>query len=292
MGSNGAYSVRLRLDCGPDGYTWAQVDWGDQRVLAQGTELTNDAGETYATAHSVSVRFDEGEAQQETWWLWEKDSSLIRQAYSRGAHPGFIQELRQTDTLTVWADTESGTLKAEFDVRNLDYTLSQNPEHCREPDAYGKWVYEEWEVRSGKTGYQFSLYAEGSDDVYLYVWCYANDDKALLMDWGERRPVVDDDGYQIKQSNGELHSTGHPVSVRYGDGITQSANWQLLSPAISSRNRSFPQAYVGSSSGVIAQLSQVGTLTVSTETESETIRAEFDLRRLDKAMSRLNQHCN
>ena len=103
---------------------------------------------------------------------------------------------------------------------------------------------------------------------------------------------MDDDGYQVKQSNGELHSTGHTVSVRYGDDITQTEHWQLLSPAMSSRNLSLPQAYVGSSSGVIALLTQVGTLTISTKTESDTVRAEFDLRRLDKAMSRLNQHCN
>jgi hypothetical protein len=35
----------------------------------------------------------------------------------------------------------------------------------------------------------------------------------------------------------------------------------------------------------------VDTLTVATEMESETIRAEFDVRRLDKALTRLNEHC-
>ena len=220
--------------------------------------------------------------------------SRVRQAYYRGAHPGFIQELRGTDALTVWANTESGTFKAEFAVRNLDYALSQNPEHCREPDTYGKWVWDEWETNSGKAGYSVTLYAEGSDDIHLEIYCRGGgiDHRSALVNWGEGRPAVDENGYRIKQSSGGLHSTSHPVSVRYGDGITQSENWQLLSQEMSSRNRSFPQAYVGSGSGWIYQLTRVDTLTVATETESETIRAEFDVRRLDKSLTRLNEHCH
>ena len=283
---------RLRLVCTPSGYTSAVVNWGADTVVAKGTELKNDAGETWATAHAVSVRFDDYDAIQETWWLRSTGNfSRVRQAYYRGAHPAFIRELRQAETLTVWADSEMGSVSVEFDVRNLGYALSQNPEHCREPDAYGKWVYSEWENLSGKKGYEFFLYAEGLDNFKLSIWCYANGSNAVQFDWGEHRPAVSDDAFEVKRSDGTLHSTSHPVRVRYGNGIAQLENWQLFSPSITSRNRSLPGAYVGDGDGRIADYQQVDTLTIWTDTESETIRAEFDVRSLDQALSRLNQHC-
>ena len=292
MRSKQSDDSRLRLVCTSNGYTVVTVNWGSEPVIAQGTELTEDSGETWATAHSVSVRFDDADAQRETWWLRSTGNfSRVRQAYYRGAHPGFIQELRGTDALTVWANTESGTFKAEFDVRNLDYALSQNPEHCREPDAYGKWLWDEWETNSGKASYAVVLYAEGSDDIHLVIYCRGDEpnNRSASMIWGERRPAVSEDGYKIKRNDGSLHSTGHPVKVRYGQGLTQRENWQLLSTDVSSRNQSLPQAYIGAGSGWIYQLTRVDTLTVATETE--TIRAEFDVRRLDKALTRLNEHC-
>ena len=283
----------MRLVCSPDDYTVVNVNWGLSTVIAQGVELKNDAGETWATAHSVNVRFDDGEAQQETWWLSSDGNySRPRQAYWRGAHPGFIQELRGVDILTLWANTASGQIEAEFDVRNLDYVLSQNPKHCQEPDAYGKWVYDEWENDSGDTGYEFFLYAESPDDVYISVWCYENNgDKAAQIDWGNFRPSVSADGYEIKQPDGTLHSTAHSVRVRYGDGLAQPENWQLLSAAITRHNRSLPQGYKGDAIGKIFQYQQVDALTVWTDTDAGPIRVEFDVRRLDKALARLDRHC-
>ena len=292
MRSNEARTVRLRLHCRPDGYTWAQVNWGDKSVSAHGTELTRDSGEIYAIGHSIDVRFDDGDAQRETWWLRNDEYSLVRQAYSRGAHAGFIQELRQADTLTVWVNTNLDTLKVEFDVRNLDYALSQHPKHCREPDAYGKWVWDEWETSSGKKSFSFDLYAEGFDDIWVTIYCRGDepDNRSVQFDWGERRPAIADDAYKIKRSDGTLHSSSHTVKVRYGDGVTQSESWQLSSSE--SRNRSFTQAYIGDGRGWISRLTQVNTLTVETAAETgEAIRVEFDVRRLKEALDRMDQHC-
>ena len=61
---------------------------------------------------------------------------------------------------------------------------------------------------------------------------------------------------------------------------------------MTSRNRSFTQAFIGSGLGWINQLTQVGTLTIATEAESgEAISAEFDVRRLDRGLSELDRHC-
>ena len=194
----------------------------------------------------------------------------------------------------MWADTAAGSIQEEFDVRNLDYALSRQPGHCQEPDAYGKWVWDEWETSSGKPGYEFFLYAEGSDEIYMSIYCRGDEpgDKSVQFVWGERRPLLADDPYQIKRSDGTLHSSSHPVKIRYGDGIAQSESWQLVSKEITSRNRSLPSAYVGEGGGRIVRYRQVDTLTVWTDTESgETIHAEFDVRRLDKALARLNESC-
>lgn len=288
-----SHERRLRLICTPSGYSSAVVNWGNETVTAGGIERKNDAGETWATAHSVDVRFDEDEADPETWWLRSAGNfSRVRQAYYRGAHPGFIQELRHADTLTVWANAESDTLKLEFDVRNLDYALSQQPEHCREPDAYGKWVLHEWETDSGKKSYTFYLYAEGSDDIYVSVYCRGDEpnDRSVQFDWGERRPEVSDDAFKIKRSDGSIHSVSHTVRVRYGDGVTQSESWQLSSSG--SRNTSFTQAYIGDGRGWISKLTRVNSLTVDTDAETgESIRAEFDVRRLDNALARMDRQC-
>ena len=96
----------------------------------------------------------------------------------------------------------------------------------------------------------------------------------------------------IKRLDGVLHDSSHRVKVRYGNGVTQSESWQPMSPEMTSYNRSFTQAYVGSGSGWINQLTRVDTLTIATEAESgETISAEFDVRRLDMGLARLSQHC-
>ena len=195
--------------------------------------------------------------------------------------------------MTVWADTASGTLKAEFDVRSLDYALSQHPEHCREPDAYGKWVWSQWETDSGKPGYSIRLWAEHTDDIYLSIYCRGDEPgvKSVQFDWGQHRPAVAEDAFEVKQPDGTLHSSSHRVQVRYGNGVTQHESWQLVSPESSSRNRSLPGAYVGDAGGYIARYQQVDALTVSTKTESDTIWADFDVRRLDKALARLDKHC-
>ena len=137
------------------------------------------------------------------------------------------------------------------------------------------------------------MYAEDSDDIYLSVWCYDNrNEKSVQFDWGERRPVIADDPYEIRLPDGTLHSSSHPVRVRYGKGIAQSESWQLFSPDIASRNRSLPGAYVGDGTGRAAKYQQVDTLTVWTDTETgDSIEAEFDVRRLGKALSRLDRHC-
>ena len=285
--------MRLRVVCTSSGYTVAVVNWGDRPVAAEGTELKNDAGETWATSHSVSVRFDDGDAQQETWWLRSAGNfSRVRQAYYLGAHQGFIQELRQAETLTVRTATAADSVAAEFDVRNLDYALSRQPERCREPDAYGKWVWDEWETDSGKASHSIFLYAEGSDDIYVSIYCRGDEpnNRSVQFDWGERRPAVADDTYKIKRSDGTLHSSSHAVKVRYGDGVTQSESWQLSSSE--SRNRSFTQAYIGDGRGWISRLTQADTLTVETKAETgETIRAMFDVRRLKEALDRMDQQC-
>ncbi len=162
----------------------------------------------------------------------------------------------------------------------------------RLPGAHGKWYYDEWESRSGKPGYSIILYAEGAEDVYVQIWCRANKEKAVTFDWGKRRPTVADDAFKVKQSDGSLHSTSHPVQVRYGDGTVQFENWQIFSQEMTHRNRSLPSAYVGDDAGYINRYQRVDTLTVWTDTDSETIKAEFDVRRLDKALARLNHHCD
>lgn len=170
--------------------------------------------------------------------------------------------------------------------------LPQQPEHCREPDAYGKWVWDEWETSSGKASYSIFLYAEGSGDIYVQIYCRGDEpgNMSIQFDWGEQRPAVPDDAFEVKRSDGNLHSSSHPVQVRYGNGVPQSENWQLS--ASESRNRSFTQAYIGDGRGWISKLTRVDTLTVETDTEmGETIRANFDVRRLDKALSKLDQNC-
>ena len=293
MRGSGEYTVRLRLYCRPDGYTWAGVNWGSNSISAQGTELKNESGETYVTGHTADVQFDDGEAKRETWWWSSNNYSRVRQAYSRGAHPGFIQQLRDADTLTVWANSESGTVKVDFDVRNLNYALSQQPEHCREPDAYSKWVWDEWETRSGKASYSITLYSEKADDIYLDIYCRGDqtDHRAALVDWGNRRPYVADDTFEIRQTDGSLHSSSHTARVRYGHGTPQSESWQLFSPEITARNRSLLGGFVGDSVGKIARFRQVDTVTIWTDAGSDTIEAEFDVRRLDKALARMDRHC-
>ena len=99
-----------------------------------------------------------------------------------------------------------------------------------------------------------------------------------------------EDTYKIERSDGTLHSSSHPVKVRYGNGVTQTESWQLSSSE--SRNRSFTQAYIGDGQGWIGKLTRVDMLTVTADAESgETIRAEFDVRRLDQALARMDQHC-
>ena len=202
--------------------------------------------------------------------------------------------MREVDTLTVWADSGSDTVEVEFDVRNLNYALSRQPEHCREPDAYGKWVWSEWETRSGKPSYSIRLYAEDSVAVYVEIYCRGDEpgNRSVLFDWGDRRPMVPDDAFEVTRSDGTLHSSSHPVRVRYGAGIPQSESWQLFSKEASSGNRSLPAAYVGDAAGKVSQYREVDTLTVWTDVESgETIHAEFDVRRLGKGLARLDQHC-
>ena len=142
-------------------------------------------------------------------------------------------------------------------------------------------------------GHEFVLYAEDSDDIRLAIWCQAGrTEKIVQFFWGNRRPAVEDDAFEVKQSDGTVHSTGHSVRVRYGSKAAQSQTWQLVHPEVSSRNFSWPSAYLGDDAGYIHRYQQVDTLTIWTDTESDTIRAEFDLRRLDKALARLNQYCN
>ena len=180
----------------------------------------------------------------------------------------------------------------EFDVRNLDYALSRQPERCQEPDALGKWVWDEWETSSGKASYSIFLYAEGSNDIHVEIYCRGDEpgSRSIQFDWGEQRPVVPDDAFEAKWSDGTLHSSSHPVRVRYGDGVTQTESWQLS--ANESHNRSFTQAYIGDGRGWISKLTRVDTLTVETDAEmGESIHAEFDVRRLDQGLARLDQHC-
>ena len=111
------------------------------------------------------------------------------------------------------------------------------------------------------------------------------------MDWGNRRPYVADDTFEIRQTDGSLHSSSHTVRVRYGHGTPQSESWQLFSPEITARNRSLLGGFVGDSVGKIARFRQVDTVTIWTDAGSDTIEAEFDVRRLDKALARMDRHC-
>jgi len=195
----------------------------------------------------------------------------------------------------VWVNTNLDTLKVEFDVRDLDHALSQHPKHCREPDAYGKWVWDEWETSSGKASYSIFLYAEGTDDIYVLIYCRGDipGHRSVRFYWGDQRPKLSDDPFEVRRSDGTLHSSSHPVRVRYGDGVPRSESWQLISSGASSRNRSALGAYVGDGLSRIPKYRQVDVLTIWTDAESgETIRAEFDVRRLDEAFSRLDRECN
>lgn len=78
--------------------------------------------------------------------------------------------------------------------------------------------------------------------------------------------------------------------MRYGDGVTQPESWQLSSSE--SSNWSFTRAYVGDGRGWVSRLTQADTLTVETKAETgETIHVEFDVRRLDKALARMDRQC-
>lgn len=124
----------------------------------------------------------------------------------------------------------------------------------------------------------------------LILCSSASPDKEVQFNWGERRPAIGPDTHEVKRASGALHSSSHTVRVRYGNGVTQSENWQLL--ASTARNVSLPDAYVGDGAARVYQYQQVGTLTVQTDTDEDRIEAEFDLRGLDEGLSRLNQHCN
>ncbi len=133
--------------------------------------------------------------------------------------------------------------------------------------------------------YGLFLDAEGDQGIYMLILCSRRSpDKEVQFNWGERRPAIGLDAYEVKG-----HSSSHLVRVRYGSGATQSENWQLL--ASTARNISLPDAYIGDGAGRIYQYQQVDTLTVQTDTDKDPIQAEFDLRGLDAALSRLNQHC-